>query len=167
MTPTNRALLIGRTVVSVETVTCTARSRVATGPSNSARAHRAIGTFPVRSAALSGWVGRPVRLVAATASDPGRAEYFADATDDSSEAIEWTMPVGRYVDAAAVLLLTTASLRRGAELYPDGTWDVRRFRPNVLVALGGVDAHHQPAMARGRHRDVAVEHEAPPAEHPA
>ena len=94
-----------------------------------------VGPGADTDAALSEWVGRPVRLVAAMASDPGRAEYFADATDDSSEAIEWTMPVGRYVDAAAVLLLTTASLRRGAELYPDGSWDVRRFRPNVLVAV--------------------------------
>jgi uncharacterized protein YcbX len=43
------------------------------------------------------------------------------------------MPSGRFVDAAPLLVLTTASLRSGAALHPAGDWDVRRFRPNVLV----------------------------------
>ena len=33
---------------------------------------------------LSEWLGSPVTLVASAGSDPGRAEYFADATDDTS-----------------------------------------------------------------------------------
>ena len=64
-------------------------------------------------------------------------EYFADATDDNSEAIEWTMPAGRYVDASPVLVLTTASLRTAAHLHPDGVWDPRRFRPNALIDVDG------------------------------
>jgi uncharacterized protein YcbX len=63
-------------------------------------------------------------------------KYFADATDDSSQAIEWTMPAGRYVDSAAVLVLSTASLRTAAELHP-GVWDPQRFRPNVLLGVEG------------------------------
>jgi uncharacterized protein YcbX len=47
------------------------------------------------------------------------------------------MPFGRYVDAAPVLVLTTASLRTAAGLHPDGEWDVRRFRPNVLLDVDG------------------------------
>jgi uncharacterized protein YcbX len=86
---------------------------------------------------LSQWLAGPVSLVASVASDPGRAEYFADATDDSSQAIEWTMPEGRYVDAAPVLLLTTASLRMGTGHHPNGGWDPRRFRPNILIHLEG------------------------------
>jgi uncharacterized protein YcbX len=86
---------------------------------------------------LSQWLDSPVSLVASTGSDPGRAEYFADATDDTSQAIEWTMPEGRFVDAAPVLVLTTASLRAGARLHPDGAWDPRRFRPNVLLDVDG------------------------------
>ena len=86
---------------------------------------------------LSDWLGSPVSLVASADSNAGRAEYFADATDDTSRAIEWTMPVGRYVDAAPVLLLTTASLRAAAALHPNGEWDPRRFRPNLLVDLDG------------------------------
>jgi hypothetical protein len=42
----------------------------------------------------------PVSLVASAGDAGGRAEYFADATDDNSRAIEWTMPAGRYVDTA-------------------------------------------------------------------
>jgi hypothetical protein len=86
---------------------------------------------------LSEWLASPASLVASAGSDAGRAEYFADATDDASRAIEWSMPEGRYVDAAPVLLLTTASLRTAAALHPDGVWDPRRFRPNVLVDLEG------------------------------
>jgi uncharacterized protein YcbX len=84
-------------------------------------------------AVLSDWLARPVALVAAAGAPGAPAEYFADATDDGSEAIEWTMPAGRFVDSMPILVLTTASLRAGAGLHPSGDWDVRRFRPNLLV----------------------------------
>ena len=85
---------------------------------------------------LSDWLGSPVSLVSSF-GDAGRAEYFADATDDTSQAIEWTMPAGRYVDAAPILVLTTASIRTAAGHHPNGAWDVRRFRPNILIDLEG------------------------------
>lgn len=87
--------------------------------------------------ALSDWLQRPVRLVSSHDVPPARAEYFEDSTDDSSQAIEWTMPAGRFVDAMPLLVLTTASLRTAAALYPEGDWEVRRFRPNVLVDADG------------------------------
>ncbi len=83
--------------------------------------------------ALSDWLGKPVGLVDARTSDAATAEFFADATDDSSEAITWTMPEGRFVDALPILLLTTASLRAAAALYPEGQWDTRRFRANIVI----------------------------------
>ena len=91
------------------------------------------GSGPKTDTALSDWLQRSVTLVGANGAPGGEAEYFADATDDASEAIGWTMPAGRFVDAMPLLLLTTASLRAGAELYPTGDWNVRRFRPNLLV----------------------------------
>ena len=93
------------------------------------------GVGPHADEALSNWLGRPVTLVPAEGAAGGNAEFFADATDDSSPAIEWTMPAGRFVDAGPLLVLTTASLRAGAALYPDGDWDVRRFRPNLLLEI--------------------------------
>jgi uncharacterized protein len=88
-------------------------------------------------AELSDWLGRPVNLVPAAGAPGGQAEFFADATDDTSAAIEWTMPAGRFVDALALLILTTASLRTTAAFHPDGDWDVRRFRPNLLIDVEG------------------------------
>jgi uncharacterized protein YcbX len=88
-------------------------------------------------AALSDWLGRPVRLVNAVGMPAARAEFFADATDDASEAVEWTMPAGRFVDAMPLLVLTTASLRTAAALHPDGDWQLRRFRPNLVVDGAG------------------------------
>ena len=96
-----------------------------------------IGAGPATDATLSEWLAQPVTLVSAAGSDAARAEYFADATDDTSRAIEWTMPKGRFVDAFPVLLMTTAGLRGGAAAYRGGSWDVRRFRPNILVQLEG------------------------------
>lgn len=84
-------------------------------------------------AALSRWLGKPVRLVHSVDVPPSRAEFFEDATDDASQALEWTMPAGRFVDAMPLLVLTTASLRTAAALYPGGDWELRRFRPNLVV----------------------------------
>jgi uncharacterized protein len=95
------------------------------------------GTGPVTDAALSAWLGKSVTLVAASESDAASAEYFADATDDTSQAIEWTMPKGRFVDAFPILVISTAGLRGGAVAYPAGAWDVRRFRPNILIQVDG------------------------------
>jgi uncharacterized protein len=86
-------------------------------------------------ATLSTWLGRPVRLVHSVGLAAASAEFFADATDDASEAIAWTMPANRFVDAMPLLVLTTASLRAAASLHPDGDWDVRRFRANLLVEV--------------------------------
>jgi uncharacterized protein YcbX len=95
------------------------------------------GPGPDTDESLSSWLGKPVTLVSAAERDASRAEYFADATDDSSRAIEWTMPKGRIVDAYPVLVMSAAGLRGGAAAYAAGAWDVRRFRPNILIGLEG------------------------------
>lgn len=95
------------------------------------------GPGPASDRRLSDWLGAPVSLVTSLGSRAGRAEYFEDATDDDSRAIEWTMPESRFVDAAALLVLTTASLRAAAALQPASSWEPRRFRPNVLVDVPG------------------------------
>ncbi len=94
------------------------------------------GTGPATDAALTAWLGRDVALVAAAGEDGGRAEFFEDATDDTSAALEFTMPPGRFVDQSPLLMVTADSLRAGRALH-DGAWDVRRFRPNLLLEGGG------------------------------
>jgi uncharacterized protein len=83
--------------------------------------------------ALSAWLGKPVRLVDARDVPASQAEFFSDATNDDSLVVRWTLPAGRFVDVFPLLLLTTATLREGQRLHPGGVWDVRRFRPNVLI----------------------------------
>ena len=83
--------------------------------------------------ALERVAGAAVTLVAAQDAPRGRAELFADATDDSSVVMEWTMPRGRFVDAMPLLIVTTASLRGSGRLLRDGDWNVRRFRPKLSV----------------------------------
>ena len=46
---------------------------------------------------------------------------------------EYTMPVGTFFDSAVVHLLTTATLDRLRELYPQGRFEARRFRPNIVM----------------------------------
>jgi uncharacterized protein YcbX len=86
---------------------------------------------------LSKWIGRPVALVHAASFGAGVGEFFADATDDNSAVVSWTMPPGRFVDALPLLVVTSASLRQGRALHPDGAWETRRFRPNVVVDVEG------------------------------
>jgi hypothetical protein len=59
-----------------------------------------VGSGAATDEVLSGWLGHPVRLVEAGVHG-GRAEFFADPTDDASEAHEWTMPPERFVDACS------------------------------------------------------------------
>lgn len=95
------------------------------------------GPGPATDLRLSQWLASPVSLVRSLDHAPGRAEFFEDPTDDTSATVEWTMPQGRFVDAAPVLVLTTASLRTAARHYPAGAWDPRRFRANIVVGLEG------------------------------
>ena len=99
--------------------------------------HRVRGPGARSDSVLSAWVGRPVALVPARGAPGAKAEFFADATDDTSRAVEWTMPAGRFVDAMPLLVLTAASLRAGAALHPAGNWDPRRFRSNLLIDIDG------------------------------
>jgi uncharacterized protein YcbX len=64
------------------------------------------------------------------------------ATDDASErvsdiAMALAAPPGTFFDLAPLHLLTTSTLGKLSELHPDGAFDVRRYRPNVLVETAG------------------------------
>jgi uncharacterized protein YcbX len=53
---------------------------------------------------------------------------------DHRDAItEFALPEGTFFDAGVIHVLTTATLERLRELYPAGRFEVRRFRPNIVV----------------------------------
>lgn len=93
---------------------------------------------PATDEALSGYLDHPVRLLRPPAGDGLPYELPTEAWDDASESWEFPGPPGGpFVDLAAAHLLTTASLRAASKLYPDGVWDVRRFRPTALIDAEG------------------------------
>jgi uncharacterized protein YcbX len=108
----------------------------------------ALATGPSVDAALTTWLGRPVRLVEARPEGRGTYEMPVDFEDDDSEALQWQGPAGSFVDSAPVHLLTTASLRAGSAERPDLQWEVARFRPNVLVDAEGDDFIEQGWIGR-------------------
>ena len=74
-------------------------------------------------------------------TQPGAAtaeEYWPDmeGLDHRDTVTDFTLPEETFFDCAVVHLLTTATLDRLRELYPQGRFEVRRFRPNIVVQLG-------------------------------
>lgn len=87
--------------------------------------------------ALSDWLGQPVRLVQPTEVGPVTYEMTFDPPDDDTEYFEIPTPTGTFVDLAHLHVLTTATLGAAAEARPDLDWDVRRFRPSLVLDVDG------------------------------
>ena len=87
--------------------------------------------------AVSAWLGRDLRLEQAGAADQRSYEMNVSAEDEDSPTFEFPCPPGTFFDVATVHLLTTSSLRAIAAERPASAWDVRRFRPTVLVDSDG------------------------------
>jgi uncharacterized protein YcbX len=62
-------------------------------------------------------------------------EYWPDieGLDHRDTVTDFGLPEGTFFDCALVHLLTTATLDQLRELYPHGRFEVRRFRPNIVV----------------------------------
>jgi uncharacterized protein YcbX len=97
---------------------------------------------------LSGALQRQVTLEAAVPSQqeilestfpnpwmPRAEEYWPDmeGLDYRDTVTDFDLPGGTFFDCATVHVLTTATLERLRELYPQGRFEVRRFRPNVVL----------------------------------
>jgi len=96
------------------------------------------------SVRLSAWLGREVELVRTV---PGAIDQYEIAIQTLEEieagvdqlAVEtgdFSCPPGSFFDAAPLHLLTDAALAALTALRADARFDVRRFRPNVLVDTG-------------------------------
>jgi uncharacterized protein YcbX len=86
---------------------------------------------------LSKALNRAVTLGASQRGAVTAEEYWPDmeGLDHRDTITDFTLPEGTFFDCATVHLLTTATLDRLRELYPQGRFEVRRFRPNIVVQL--------------------------------
>src|SRR5881628_2817345 len=86
---------------------------------------------------LSKALNRSVTFRAAQREAVNAEEYWPDmeGLDHRDMVTDFTLPEGTFFDCAMVHLLTTATLDRLRELYPQGRFEVRRFRPNIVVQL--------------------------------
>ena len=89
---------------------------------------------------LSRALGRPVAFAQARpdgdSSGAQAEEYWPDidGLDFRDTVTDFELPAGTFFDLAVVHLLTTATIDRLRTLYPEGRFEVRRFRPNIVVA---------------------------------
>jgi uncharacterized protein len=94
-----------------------------------------------REVALQGAARRLQEVGAPASAGPqappaGTAEEYwpdIDGLDYRDTVTEFSLPEGTFFDCATVHVLTTATIDRLRELYPQGRFEARRFRPNIVV----------------------------------
>jgi uncharacterized protein len=90
---------------------------------------------------LSRVLGRPVAFAAARpeGKSGGTAEEYwpdVEGLDLRDTVTDFDLPAGTFFDCALVHLVTTATIDRLRALYPQGRFEARRFRPNIVVSTG-------------------------------
>jgi uncharacterized protein YcbX len=87
---------------------------------------------------LSKVLGREVSLGTTAPKQPSLEEYWPDMEGlvHRETVTEEAMPAGKFFDCAVIHLLTTATIDRLRELYPQGRFEARRFRPNIVMQAG-------------------------------
>jgi hypothetical protein len=88
---------------------------------------------PAIDEVLSGWLGRTVHLAEQEEAGARSYEMTFDPPDDEAEYYAIPAPVGTFLDLAPLHVVTTATLAGCAAVRPDLDWDVRRFRPNLVL----------------------------------
>ncbi len=104
------------------------------------------GSTTSDDAALSAWLGHPVALTRADAVDHGTYEIALDFENESTaEWFQWEGPTNSFHDSTR----TQVSIIGAGTL---GDWDVRRFRPNVVVDGSEEDGWVDTSVAVGSTR---------------
>jgi uncharacterized protein YcbX len=87
---------------------------------------------------LSKVFGREVKLMRASLENPSYEEYWPDIDGLAlrENVTDEAMPSQTFFDIAVIHLLTTSTINRLRELYPEGRFEIRRFRPNIVIESG-------------------------------
>lgn len=88
------------------------------------------GTETNDDAVLSAWLGRDVTLV--RPGDDGATYENPMDVENDADWIHWQGPAGSFHDSTRAVITIV-----GSDTF--GNWDVRRFRPNVVIDGGGED----------------------------
>jgi uncharacterized protein YcbX len=85
--------------------------------------------------ALSKAFGRKVRLMKASLEKPVYEEYWPDIDGlaQREKVTDENMPSQTFYDIAVIHLITTSTINHLRKLYPEGRFEVRRFRPNIVI----------------------------------
>ncbi|MDX2097871.1 MAG: MOSC domain-containing protein [Leptolyngbyaceae cyanobacterium bins.59] len=86
-------------------------------------------------ATLSEAVGREVQLLSSVPEQPSLDQYWPDVAETAYQdtITQLFMPPGTFFDSCPIHAITTATLTRLQELYPEGQFEPCRFRPNLLI----------------------------------
>jgi len=84
---------------------------------------------------LSKILGREVSLMKANLDKPSYEEYWPDIEGlaQREKVTDEPMPPKTFFDIAVIHILTSSTIDHLRELYPEGRFEVRRFRPNIVV----------------------------------
>src|SRR5919204_5091014 len=84
---------------------------------------------------LSRVLDREVSVMKASLEKPSYEEYWPNIEGLAQREIvtDEAMPPQTFFDIAVIHLLTTSTINRLRELYPEGRFEVRRFRPNIVL----------------------------------
>ncbi len=91
--------------------------------------------------AIAQVLGAPVKLMASAPDQVSLEEYWPDIEGlaHRETVTDETMPPNTFFDAATIHILTTGTVNRLRQLYPEGRFEVRRFRPNIVVEVPQMD----------------------------
>lgn len=84
---------------------------------------------------LSKVLDREVKLIRNSLEKPIYEEYWPniEGLAQREKTTDEVMPPQSFFDIAVVHILTTSTINRLRELYPKGRFEIRRFRPNIVV----------------------------------
>jgi uncharacterized protein len=84
---------------------------------------------------LSQAVGRDVQLLTSAPEAPSLDQYWPDIEGALNREVitQLFMPSGTFFDSCPIHAITTSTLAQLKNIYPEGTFEPCRFRPNILI----------------------------------